>query len=60
MDTLDIRVLRKRQQLKDMLRITLEQTPTLLNMVRVLKEQINFCDYLLEEIYARRVVRKTS
>lgn len=60
MDTLVIRILRKRQQLKDLLRVTLDQSPTLLYLVRELKSQISFCDFMLSEIYTNQIVHKIS
>ncbi len=60
MDSLDIRILRKRQQLRDLLRITLMHSPTLLSLVRALTSQIVFCDYMLEEVYTQKINTKIS
>lgn len=58
MDNIEISILKKRQRLKDLLDEAKRQNPTVLSLIRALRNDINFCDFMLFELYARRTKYK--
>lgn len=50
MDGIEISILNKRQRLKDTLNIAVRQNPAILSIVKLLKEDIKFCDFILNNI----------
>lgn len=54
MDTLEFKILAKRQELRDTLRFALSQAPVFLPVIRVLKAEISICDRALVKLSQRR------
>lgn len=47
METIEYRILQKRQQLKDLLNFALKQNPAHLTLIKELKSDISVCDYAI-------------
>ena len=60
MDKLELKILDKRQDLRDELSFAVRQNPTSLSIVSNLKFEIEFCDFVLEQLYLSRVSAKVG
>ncbi len=60
METTELQILRKKQQFRNLLTYSIKQSPVLLFLIRDIKAEIDFCDYMLVELYAQKSNVKIS
>lgn len=60
MENVELQILRKKQQLRTLLIYVSKQSPIFLFLIRDIKAEIDFCDYMLVEFYAQKANIKIS
>lgn len=60
MENAELQILRKKQQLRNLLTYAVKQSPVFLFLIRDIKAEIDFCDCMLVEFYAQKSNIKIS
>jgi len=55
MESLEYKILSKKQELKDLLTFALSQTPIYLPVVKEIRYELTMCERALKQLYSRRV-----